>query len=70
MGLAFFLTLKKEMKLSSLILVWAILVSYSRIYLGVHFFGDIIVGWVVGIVAAILANWLFEKVSLWTCAYN
>ncbi|MEQ8238591.1 MAG: phosphatase PAP2 family protein [Cyclobacteriaceae bacterium] len=70
MGLAFFVILKKELRLSTYILAWAIIVSYSRVYLGVHFFGDILVGWLVGIAAAILANWLYQKVSHRIYAYN
>ncbi len=31
-----------------LVFFWMLLVSYSRIYLGVHYPGDIIVGWCVG----------------------
>lgn len=30
------------------LLCFAISVSYSRIYLGVHYFGDIICGWMLG----------------------
>ena len=37
-----------------IIFIWAILVSYSRIYLGVHFPGDILVGALVGMTAAFL----------------
>ncbi|MFZ9045700.1 MAG: phosphatase PAP2 family protein [Cyclobacteriaceae bacterium] len=39
---------------TTLLVVWAILVGYSRIYLGVHFPGDVIIGFMVGISAAYL----------------
>lgn len=30
--------------------IWAVLVSYSRIYLGVHYFGDVVCGGILGII--------------------
>ncbi len=38
---------------SALIILWALLVSYSRIYLGVHFPADILGGALLGIIVAI-----------------
>jgi undecaprenyl-diphosphatase len=35
-------------------IIWAVLVSYSRIYLGVHFPGDVAGGWIMGSVIAFL----------------
>jgi len=38
--------------------LWALLVSYSRIYLGVHYPGDVLGGMVLGItVARLLMAW-------------
>jgi len=39
--------------------LWAAVVSYSRIYLGVHYPGDIIVGASIGL----LMGWMFSKGS-------
>lgn len=39
--------------------LWAAIVSYSRIYLGVHFPGDIITGMIIGL----FMGWLFFKLS-------
>ncbi|NVO03057.1 MAG: phosphatase PAP2 family protein [Bacteroidetes bacterium] len=36
-----------------LILIWAIIVSYSRIYLGVHYPGDVLFGAILGIIIGI-----------------
>lgn len=37
---------------------WAVLNSYSRIYLGVHYPGDLFCGAVIGIIAGALSYWL------------
>jgi undecaprenyl-diphosphatase len=44
---------------SLLLLLWPILVSYSRIYLGVHYPADIIGGAITGVVVAVLMYWVF-----------
>lgn len=45
---------------------WAAVVSYSRIYLGVHYPGDIIGGAIIGIGAGIIASEVFFKLrSKW-----
>lgn len=41
--------------------IWAVVVSYSRIYLGVHYPGDVIAGAMLG---ALLA-WIFAKLYCW-----
>lgn len=49
-GLATFCSLLfSNKKLSLFLFSWAVLVSYSRIYLGVHYPGDIIVGTAIGL---------------------
>jgi undecaprenyl-diphosphatase len=53
-AIAFFLSfLFKKEWFTSGILIWAAIVSYSRIYLGVHYPGDIICGALLGLVLAI-----------------
>ncbi|QYA24056.1 phosphatase PAP2 family protein [Gramella sp. MT6] len=52
-GVAVFLSLlfkKHYPKLFMFLLIWAIVVSYSRIYLGVHYPGDVITGMFIGAV--------------------
>lgn len=41
---------------------WAAILSYSRIYLGVHYPGDILCGGVLGILLGALVYWLYERV--------
>lgn len=44
-----------------ILLLWALLVSYSRIYVGAHFPLDILGGWTVGLVT----GWLFFRLMNW-----
>lgn len=41
-------------------ILWALIMSYSRIYLGVHYPGDIFVGWIAGS----LLGFVFGKVTM------
>lgn len=52
---------KKELTLS--LLLWAILNSYSRIYLGVHFTGDILCGSILGCLCGYLIYLLYRYLS-------
>jgi undecaprenyl-diphosphatase len=44
-----------------LLIVWALLVSYSRIYLGVHYPSDILSGLLYGTIVAVLLHLLFRR---------
>ncbi len=43
--------------------LWAFVNSYSRIYMGLHYPGDIIGGWVLGILIAALTYYAYKKIS-------
>ena len=65
-ALAVFIThvLKKyDRKIAYIMYIWASLVAYSRIYMGVHYPGDIIVGAVVGIIVGFVISKLYDMIS-------
>ncbi|KAA1245652.1 phosphatase PAP2 family protein [Aquimarina sp. RZ0] len=56
MGVAFFtgLALQKKLKyIFPFMVLWSIVFSYSRIYIGVHYPGDIITGMIIGILLGV-----------------
>lgn len=64
-AIAFFVNylLKDKFKYMKWLIAWAALVAYSRIYLGVHYFGDVLVGALIGWLAAFLALNLLSKIG-------
>ncbi|HEY4063299.1 MAG TPA: phosphatase PAP2 family protein [Puia sp.] len=52
---------EKNKKWNIAYLFGAVAVGYSRIYLGQHFLGDVLMGSVIGILTAVGVYWLFAK---------
>lgn len=46
-----------------LLLVWAVLMGYSRIYLGVHHPGDVVVGALIGLVVPKFLFYFYERIK-------
>lgn len=55
-AVAFFLffLFRKRFKYTWVLFIWAGLIAYSRVYLGVHYLGDILVGSIIGSVYGVL----------------
>ena len=63
-GVAIFLSLIfKSGSLTLILFIWAILNAFSRIYLGVHYPGDILFGTMVGIGVGILIYMIYKKLQ-------
>lgn len=63
MALAVFFTTVYKVRLKFyvvMLLLWAVLVGYSRIYIGVHYPGDVLTGFFAGIIF----GWLFAKMYI------
>lgn len=61
----FYLLFKSESKWVWLLFLWASIMAYTRVYLGVHYPGDILVGGIIGIglgvVLFLLAKYLYNN---------
>jgi undecaprenyl-diphosphatase len=63
LALFVFLLFRERTRQVGWIFVWALLVAYSRIYLGVHYPGDILAGATVGMICAAGCFYLYKKIS-------
>ncbi len=50
-------------KIAWVMFIWASLVAYSRIYMGVHYPGDVVVGVIVGMLIGIITSMLYDIIS-------
>jgi len=64
-GLAtfFWLILRDRFPWAKYFFIWALIVSYSRIYIGVHYPADVITGGLIGIIFGYLIFKIYEKTA-------
>ena len=46
------------------LILWSLTTTFTRIYLGVHYLGDITVGFIMGIIIGLLFYYIYNKVSM------
>lgn len=64
-GLAVFLSLLfRNRRVTIAVVCWALLNSYTRIYLGVHFIADILAGMIVGTILAFLLYAIYSRLRI------
>lgn len=70
-GLATILALiVRRRMLAVFIFLWATVNSYSRVYLGVHYIGDLLVGAVIGALIAFVIYWLAQRIARRRLGYS
>lgn len=53
----------RSWKLTFTLLFWSLTTTFTRIYLGVHYVGDVLVGWTIGIILGILFYIIYNRTS-------
>ena len=62
---AFLVLIFKNKWFTILLATWASLVAYSRVYLGVHYLSDVLVGAIWGTLIAVVLYIIFEKIKIY-----
>lgn len=59
-----YLILKENYKYAYVLFLFPLIFAYSRIYLGLHYPGDILTGYIVGIILGIFFNRLYRTIKI------
>jgi undecaprenyl-diphosphatase len=59
-----YLFFRSNLKYASTVFVWAALVAYSRIYVGVHYPGDVLVGGLLGYTIGVTLYYFYLKIPV------
>ena len=54
-----FILKRKHKTVGIVMIIWAVLVAYSRVYLGVHYLGDVLMGAFMGLILGLIFAWLY-----------
>lgn len=57
----FLALLFREKRLTLILFLWSITTTYTRLYLGVHYLGDVLVGWSVGLTLGSIFYYLYSR---------
>ncbi|MDO4995072.1 MAG: phosphatase PAP2 family protein [Bacteroidales bacterium] len=52
----------REKRLTFILFLWSVTTTYTRLYLGVHYLGDVLVGWSVGLTLGCVFYFLYNRV--------
>jgi undecaprenyl-diphosphatase len=62
MGVFFYMTFRYELKKWAWAgIIWAIIIAYSQVYVGVHYPSDVLAGALLGLVFGMITGTLFNK---------
>ena len=62
MCMAVFLSmLFRSAKVTLVLIFWSLTTTFTRLYLGVHYLGDVCVGWCVGVILGLLFYYLMRR---------
>ena len=68
MSIAVFLScLFRSRKVTITLILWSLTTTFTRLYLGVHFLGDVCVGWTVGILLGLLFYYIMQRIHASMC---